>query len=86
MTEGEACGCSGEHEALLCPSCGRFEFHFVFSRGPTVISVVAACPYCDYMDEWPAVQADDEAWNAVERSLAAGSVLMPRFWDPVILN
>jgi len=49
-------------------------------RGPLVVSVIVACAYCDFLDEWPVCQADNDAFEAIEMSLA----LPPRWWltDP----
>jgi hypothetical protein len=55
-------------------------------RGSVVLSVTVACAYCDVLEEWPSIRADDEALNAVELALVAGSVLPSVYWDPAILN
>jgi hypothetical protein len=72
--------CGVDHDGLVCSACGRLLFHFVLASGP--VSLIVACAYCDFLDQWASVQADDDAFAAVEMSLA----LPRRWWWPEILS
>ena len=67
-----------DHGRLVCADCARLLFHLMRTRGEVVLSVTTACAYCDFLDEWPSVLCDGEAFDQVQRSLARGPV---HFWD-----